>query len=97
MAKATIAILGIVCVSSLPLSGAYAQDEFHYVCADGTKLSASFKPSSAQLKFEGKDELTLPQVLSADGGRYAVGDTEFWIKGRDATLTRGQNRTTCKS
>jgi membrane-bound inhibitor of C-type lysozyme len=38
---------------------------------------------------------TLPQALSADGGRYVQGDVEFWIKGKGATLTRGGRSTTC--
>jgi membrane-bound inhibitor of C-type lysozyme len=32
-------------------------------------------------------ELKLPQIPSADGGRYADADIEFWIKGQSATLT----------
>jgi membrane-bound inhibitor of C-type lysozyme len=39
----------------------------------------------------------LPQVLSADGGRYANDGVEFWIKGRDATLTRDGRRQTCST
>ncbi len=27
--------------------------------------------------------IKLPQVISADGGRYADGDMGFWIKGKD--------------
>ncbi len=81
-------------------SSAIAAEGLRYVCADETSLTATFhtSPASAVLVFSGSDEtLTLPQVMSADGGRYAAGDTEFWIKGRDATLTRGARKTTCKS
>jgi hypothetical protein len=31
--------------------------------------------------------MTSPQVMSADGGRYADVDIEFWIKGWNAPLT----------
>ena len=42
-------------------------------------------------------ELKLPQVLSADGGRYADADIEFWIKGQTATLTMKGVKETCST
>ena len=39
--------------------------------------------------------LKLPQVMSADGGRYA--DIEFWIKGQSATLTMKGVKETCST
>ncbi|MPZ36923.1 MAG: hypothetical protein GEU95_02480 [Rhizobiales bacterium] len=42
-------------------------------------------------------KVTLPQVKSADGGRYANSDMEFWIRGKDATMTRAGRRVTCQS
>jgi membrane-bound inhibitor of C-type lysozyme len=89
----------IAVMAGLPVSPAMA-DGVKYVCADKTELTASFRsnPNSVALAFHGSDEqVTLPQVLSADGGRYAANGTEFWIKGNDASLTRGEKRTTCKS
>lgn len=79
---------------------AMAMEPVHYVCSDKTELTATFhmSPGAAELLFAGSGEtMNLPQAPSADGGRYVKGDTEFWIKGRDATLTRGDSRTTCKS
>jgi membrane-bound inhibitor of C-type lysozyme len=81
-------------------SSAIAVEAVHYACADKSDLTATFhaSPAVADIVFDGsKEKVTLPQVLSADGGRYAAGEIEFWIKGRDATLTRGQSKTTCKS
>jgi membrane-bound inhibitor of C-type lysozyme len=53
---------------------------------------------SVKLVYAGSStETTLPQALSADGGRYAQGDVEFWIKGNGATLTRAGRSTTCKA
>jgi membrane-bound inhibitor of C-type lysozyme len=75
----------------------------HYTCADGTKLQAMFSPPSAstgsvKLVYAGSPmETTLPQAISADGGRYRHGDVEFWIKGTGATLTRGGQATTCRT
>ena len=42
-------------------------------------------------------KLTLPQVKSADGGRYANADVELWIRGRDATLTRAGRSEKCQT
>lgn len=77
--------------------------EASYACADGTELKAVFSPleaspGSAVLTFAGSaTEITLPQAVSADGGRYADADMEFWIKGNEATLTRAGKSTTCKT
>ena len=86
-------------------TGAVAQDRtpVHYTCADGTKLQATFSPpstsmGSVKLVYAGSStEMTLPQALSADGGRYTEGDIEFWIKGKGATLTRAGKSTTCRT
>ncbi len=100
MIKAISGIACTLCVSAGLASSAIAADAVRYACADKTDLTATFhaSPAAADIEFAGsKEKVTLPQVLSADGGRYAAGDTEFWIKGREATLTRGQSKTTCKS
>jgi membrane-bound inhibitor of C-type lysozyme len=83
----------------LALGGSANATEAHYTCSGGTKLTAQFSPpsaaqESAALTFDTGRRLTLPQALSADGGRYASAGVEFWIKGRSATLTmRGVKRT----
>lgn len=74
--------------------------EAHYTCSGGGALTAKFSPpgspeAKVALTFDTGRELTLPQVLSADGGRYAAGDIEFWIRGRSATLTMGGVKETC--
>jgi membrane-bound inhibitor of C-type lysozyme len=76
--------------------------EARYRCRNGVTLTATFvnsagAPGAVALAF-GKNggAITLPQVVSADGGRYADADTEFWIKGRGATLTRAGRSTTCQ-
>ena len=74
--------------------------EAHYTCSGGGKLSAKFSPPSAAkhevaLTFDTGRELTLPQVLSADGARYANAGIEFWIKGQSATLTMMGVKETC--
>ena len=86
-------------------TGADAQEprSVHYTCVDGTRLQATFSPASTsmgsvRLVYAGSStETTLPQALSADGGRYTQGDVEFWIKGKGATLTRAGKSTTCRT
>jgi membrane-bound inhibitor of C-type lysozyme len=85
----------------VPASSALAT-EAAYRCADGTAVRAVFSapgPSgSVRLTFAGKGAaVTLPQAPSADGGRYADGGMEFWIKGKTAQLTRSGAATECKT
>jgi membrane-bound inhibitor of C-type lysozyme len=73
-----------------------------YQCSGGAKLTARFSPPGAKagrvaLSFDTGRKLVLPQVMSADGGRYAGKDIEFWIKGRNATLTRSGKSQTCSA
>jgi membrane-bound inhibitor of C-type lysozyme len=74
-----------------------------YACSDGSRLTATFSPpgaadGSVALRPAGsRRAMKLPQVLSADGGRYALGDREFWIKGNAATYRRGGHAVTCET
>ncbi|MBX9777556.1 MAG: MliC family protein [Xanthobacteraceae bacterium] len=92
----------ISCALALTTAPALAAD-VHYSCDGGTHVTAAFSapgasPGSVVLVFAGSpDKLTLPQVKSADGGRYANADVEFWIRGRDATLTRVGRSEACRS
>jgi membrane-bound inhibitor of C-type lysozyme len=76
--------------------------EARYDCSGGTKLTAQFSPPGdsygrVALMFPGGRKITLPQAASADGGRYADANTEFWIKGRTATLTRNGSSESCRT
>ena len=89
-------------VAILAFAGPARATEAHYTCSDGSKLTATFSPPDAAkgevaLTFGTGRELKLPQVLSADGGRYADADIEFWIKGRSATLTMKGVKETCST
>jgi membrane-bound inhibitor of C-type lysozyme len=88
------------------VTGAFAgpalATEAHYTCSGGGKLSAKFSQADAakgevKLTFDTGRELSLPQVLSADGGRYANAGIEFWIKGQNATLTMNGVQETCST
>jgi membrane-bound inhibitor of C-type lysozyme len=76
--------------------------EVSYRCADSTAVRAVFSApgptGSVRLTFAGKGgNVTLPQAPSADGGRYADGGMEFWIKGKTARLTRAGAVTECNT
>ena len=92
---AAISMLGIPASANAPKA--------QYRCADGTRLVAAFNnaasgPGSVVLLFSTSGRrITLPQGVSADGGRYAAGKIQFWIKGRQATFTRAGRATTCKT
>lgn len=94
-------VLGLAVLTAMPLLAMAA--DVNYTCSGGTRLTAAFSPAEAGLGnvvlvIAGSNtKLTLPQVKSADGGRYANGDVEFWIRGRDATLTRAGRSETCQS
>jgi membrane-bound inhibitor of C-type lysozyme len=90
----------LVASATLVLAAPALAAEARYTCSGGDMFTADFPPPDAikgvaKLSFGMGRELTLPQVLSADGGRYANGDIEFWIKGRSATLTMNGVKETC--
>ena len=95
--------LSVLAMMFLTAAPSIAMADEHYLCDDKTSLAATFDtpkdgPGSVKIIFSGSNEkIVLPQVLSADGGRYAAGDIEFWIKGSAATLTRAGKATSCKS
>jgi membrane-bound inhibitor of C-type lysozyme len=74
-----------------------------YTCSGGTRLTATFSepailPGNVVISIAGSPRaIKLQQVISADGGRYADGDMEFWIKGKGATLNRKGVSQTCKT
>lgn len=101
------AILGSIFATGLviatltsPVAAAQAQRSFVYRCEDGTELTATYlrfmQLQAARLVIDGKT-IVLPQRRSADGGRYARGGIEFWIKGRSAMLTRQGKTTNCET
>lgn len=86
----------------LALCGQAAATEARYAYSRGTKLTARFSApdgpaGSVVLTFANVCAITLSQVMSADGGRYAGDRAEFWIKGRGAVLTRGSRSETCST
>ena len=96
-------IMSVSAIALVLLPAAAIAKGVKYKCEDGSHLTATFTPpgdgfGTADLVFAGSgDTYTLPQALSADGGRYADENTEFWIKGKSAKLTRNGSSTNCEA
>lgn len=79
------------------ISAASAQQSIFatYACDDGTPLSVVFFPKEKNLRMQMSGRsYSLPQRLSADGGRYAKSGVSFWVKGQQATLKRPKTKPT---
>ena len=92
----------IACVALIGSANLAFATAATYRCADGTVIRATFSApgpaGSVRLIFAKQARpVTLPQVPSADGGRYADGAVEFWIKGNAARLTRAGAATECRT
>jgi len=84
------------------MAGGASATEATYSCDGGTRLKAVFSspgasPAQVTLSISGASAIVLPQVMSADGGRYANQDVEFWIKGNSATFTHNGKVETCQA
>jgi membrane-bound inhibitor of C-type lysozyme len=91
-----LAMISTVLSLSLIATASSQQQIFaSYVCDDGTSISAVFFPKEKNLRMQMSGRsYSLPQRLSADGGRYAKGGVSFWVKGQQATLKRPKTKTT---
>lgn len=102
MKMSTLLLRGAIAGLTLTAADAAVATSATYKCTEGVSLTARFSPPSyatgqVVLTFGNGRSLTLPQVISADGGRYAAGDVEFWIKGNGATLKRGAKIQSCST
>ena len=90
-----------VLATLIAATGSASATEASYTCSGGGRLTAIFSPPSESLgqvtlRIAGSPgKIVLPQVMSADGGRYANQNMEFWIKGNNATFTRQGQSETC--
>ena len=99
--RRTLASL-LVLATGLPLlaqpGGAAAETAIRvrYLCTgrfDATDVTALFfnqAPAEVVLLVGSEGATRLPQQRSASGARYANGDETFWIKGDQASWTRGR-------
>ena len=63
-----------------------------YYCTEGT-LKAVYGKNEVSVTFPDGHALSLPQSISADGGRYESGTIVFWNKGDNAFITEGDKTT----
>ncbi len=88
-------VLVTISVSWLAATPSRAQVFASYLCDDGTQISAAFFPKEKNMRMQMSGKaFSLPQRLSADGGRYAKGGVSFWVKGQQATLKRPRVKST---
>jgi membrane-bound inhibitor of C-type lysozyme len=98
-----LALIPLLLALALPASAGddgQVYGPYHYVCDDGTRFTAVFdnRLPALVLTFAGGETLTLPQVLSGSGIRYADGRHEFWGKGAEAAWTvEGRLPTQCRT
>lgn len=90
----------LVCVAFISSTIPAAAADVSYRCKDGTAFKAAFSTpgpfGAVRLTFGGSTKpIVLPQAPSADGGRYAEGDVQFWIKGKTGQLTRAGRTVAC--
>jgi membrane-bound inhibitor of C-type lysozyme len=95
-----LATLTLVSLALIGATKSASAASASYRCSDGTAVHAVFRglgqAGSVELTFTIRGRpMTLAQAPSADGGRYANGDVEFWIKGTSARLTRQGALTEC--
>ena len=66
-------------------------DPVHFTCDQGKTIAAIFYADAVDLKLSDGRALTLPQVMSGSGIRYANADESlvFWSKGNTAFVTEG--------
>lgn len=64
-----------------------------YSCENGKKVEAVYTKGQVRVTTNTGTSITLPQTISADGGRYATANESFvfWSKGNDAFIQQTIN------
>lgn len=84
--------------TTLLAAPAFAEDPIataKFDCADSKSIEATFYADKVDLKLSDGRSMTLPQVMSGSGARYANADESFvfWNKGDTAFVTEGSDET----
>jgi membrane-bound inhibitor of C-type lysozyme len=84
-------ILGIAMLVTAPAFAETPVATATFKCADDQSIGATFYADSVALKLSDGRDMTLPQVISGSGARYANADESFvfWNKGNTAFVTEG--------
>lgn len=83
------ALLGLVCLAASPALAESPVATTTFNCAKHTSIAATFYAHKVDLKLSDGRSMTLPQVVSGSGARYANSDESFvfWNKGNMVTVT----------
>jgi membrane-bound inhibitor of C-type lysozyme len=86
-------VAGVALLVAQQASAATPIAEAKFVCDGDKTIDAEFYSESVELKLGDGRSLTLPQVISGSGARYANADESFvfWNKGDTAFITEGSD------
>ena len=92
---AKLAIVGTALLTAGPALAETPVATANFKCAKGKSIVATFYADSVELKLSDGRSMTLPQVMSGSGARYANEDETFvfWNKGDTAFVTEGADGT----
>ena len=90
-----LALLGIAYLIASPALAETPVATATFKCAKAKSIAATFYADKVDLKLSDGRSMTLPQVISGSGARYANADESFvfWNKGNTAFVTEGANET----
>lgn len=90
-------LIAAALIGILVAAPALASTKAKYDCKGGTVMTVYFKANSAKVIIPGAEAVTLPQVLSGDGFRYAKKSYELRGVGKKATWTTSRTTLSCKA
>jgi membrane-bound inhibitor of C-type lysozyme len=89
LARAAVLAIAVLCAQLALAATPTAVATF--TCESGKTIGASFYADKVELELSDGRSLSLPQVMSGSGARYANKDESFvfWSKGNTAFITEG--------
>lgn len=98
MLRGSFSRVGLIAVMSSGCAAIPQRIPASFVCDDGKTISAVFTvgtPALVDLQLSDGRRMTLPQVMSASGARYANSEQSvvFWNKGRTAFIEEAGHQT----
>jgi membrane-bound inhibitor of C-type lysozyme len=85
LARAAVLAIAVLCAQ--PALAATPTAVATFTCESGKTIGASFYADKVELELSDGRSLSLPQVMSGSGARYA--NKDFWSKGNTAFITEG--------
>ena len=90
-----LALLGFAALAVSPVLAETPVATATFKCAKAKSITATFYADKVDLKLSDGRSMSLPQVISGSGARYANADESFvfWNKGNTAFVTEGADQT----